>query len=89
LLDMPNRCKVYMILISLNDLKPGEKAIVKQIASDSEDINYLQELGLLEGTEIKIIKRAPFGDPFEIDLRGYRLSLRREKAQSIMVEKVV
>lgn len=70
---------------SLNDLNPGETATITQIESDSADISYLMELGLLEGTDIRFVKSAPLGDPIQVDLRGYQLSIRREKAQKIIV----
>jgi Fe2+ transport system protein FeoA len=45
------------------------------------------EMGLLEGTPVEIVKYAPLGDPMEICFRGYHLSIRKDVARSIMVNK--
>lgn len=88
MLTMPNKCKTSMRnLITLNDLKPGESAIIHSVQNGSTDNGYLMELGIMEGASIRFIKSAPFGDPIEVDLRGYRLSIARSKAQSILIEK--
>jgi ferrous iron transport protein A len=67
-------------------LKPGEKAVVEQYASNADKAYKfkLLSLGLTKGTEFKMIKTSPFGDPIEIELRGYRLSLRRHEAEAIL-----
>ena len=44
------------------------------------------EMGLIEGEEIELIGVAPFGDPLEFSVRGYRLSLRKNEAQRVVVE---
>jgi len=74
-------------MITLNDLEPGETAVIKAINNNSNEINYLMELGIMEGTPVRFVKSAPFGDPIEVDLRGYHLSIRRSKAKSILIEK--
>lgn len=73
--------------MTLNDLKPGENAVISSIDDNSGEIDYLMEMGLMKGTPVRFIKSAPFGDPIEVDLRGYHLSIRRAKAKSILVEK--
>ncbi|MCB0281099.1 MAG: ferrous iron transport protein A [Calditrichae bacterium] len=73
--------------MTLNDLEPGESAIITTIDDSSNESNYLMELGVMEGTPVRFVKSAPFGDPIEVDLRGYHLSIRRSKAQSILVQK--
>ena len=74
-------------MISLNDLQPGDDAVVTEIAHNSDDDGYLMELGLMKGTLVRFVKSAPLGDPIEVNLRGYNLSIRRSKAKSILVEK--
>ena len=74
-------------MLTLNDLKPGENAIISRVMNGSTDNGYLMELGIMEGTPVRFVKSAPFGDPIEVDLRGYHLSIARSKAQSILVEK--
>lgn len=76
-------------VVSLDQLKPGERAVLKFFGKQSEESFYLRELGLLEGTIVQMIKFAPLGDPLEIRFRGYHLSIRRSVANSIMVEKLV
>jgi ferrous iron transport protein A len=74
-------------MLTLNDLEPGETAVIKAINNNSNEINYLMELGIMEGTPVRFVKSAPFGDPIEVDFRGYHLSIRRSKAKSILIEK--
>ncbi len=73
---------------SLNHLTPGERGTVETIAASSPSLRRrLLEMGLTRGTTIELIRVAPMGDPIEIAVRGYRLSLRREEASSIFVKK--
>ncbi len=74
-----------MNTVTLNDLKPGEKATISGFADLSADMVYLMELGMMEGTPVTFVKSAPLGDPIEIDVRGYHLSLRRSRARQIHV----
>jgi ferrous iron transport protein A len=46
----------------------------------------LGELGFVPGTEVQLVRRAPLGDPIEIELRGYRVCLRREQLEGLLVE---
>lgn len=73
--------------ISLNKLKPGEEAIICGFGENNAVEEYLMELGLMVGTQVTLIKSAPLGDPIEIKVRGYFLSIRRSEAQFILVEK--
>lgn len=73
--------------ISLNNLTVGEKGIVLNIASASQQIRQrLLEMGLTKGTKVEIVRYAPMGDPIEIAIRGYRLSLRKLEAESVFVQ---
>jgi ferrous iron transport protein A len=54
----------------------------------TRDSIRLQEMGLTVGTQFKVIKVAPFGDPIEIDVRGYRLCLRKRETQGFEVEPI-
>ncbi len=71
------------------DLKKGMTARVIRISGESEDNRRLQEMGLTVGTSFKVVKVAPFGDPVEIDLRGYRLCLRKHETRNFELEAVV
>ena len=73
--------------MTLNDLKPGENAVISGIDDSSSESDYLMEMGLMAGTPVRFVKSAPFGDPIEVDLRGYHLSIRRAKAKAILVVK--
>jgi Fe2+ transport system protein FeoA len=74
-------------LQTLDTLKPGEKAFIREFVDQNKTVGYLTELGLLIGTYVELIKFAPLGDPLEICFRGYHLSIRRSIARQILVEK--
>ena len=86
MLNTSNRDKGNPNMLSLNDLKPGDNAVVTDIDTTDDD-GYLMELGLMKGTSVFFVKSAPLGDPIEVNLRGFNLSIRRSKAKSIIVEK--
>ena len=56
------------------------------VAGDDDVALRLLEMGLTPGTAVRLIGRAPLGDPLEFELRGYRLSLRRTEAARVAVE---
>jgi Fe2+ transport system protein FeoA len=72
----------------LHELPLGAPAIVRSVDCDRLVRRRLFELGLLPGTRLEVIRRAPLGDPLELSLRGYRLSIRAEEARAIGVERV-
>lgn len=74
--------------MTLDELKPGDKARIIEIRGDDEAADRLMEMGLVEETELKIVKFAPLGDPIEIALRGYHLTLRKVEAKNVEVEKI-
>ncbi len=70
----------------LDLLVPGEKGIVHDFATDASQVRQrLMEMGLTKGTAITVIRLAPLGDPIEIEVRGYRLSLRRKEAAAVVI----
>ena len=71
---------------TLDTLKPGDEAVVIEMEGEADDVERLMEMGLIAGTSVKVIKLAPLGDPIEIAMRGYHLSLRRAEAAGIIVE---
>jgi len=73
--------------IRLDELQPGEKATIQQIRGTAGEEVQLMELGLLPGTTVELIKRAPMGDPIEIRVRRYHLSIRCLEARSVLVER--
>ncbi|MBL8795946.1 MAG: ferrous iron transport protein A [Planctomycetia bacterium] len=70
---------------SLDQLKVGQRARIQTMSGDPAILQRLMEMGLLEGEVVEVIGFAPLGDPIEIRLRDYRLSLRRREAASIAV----
>jgi ferrous iron transport protein A len=68
------------------DLKKGMRARITEVPSVNEESMRLQEMGLVSGTEFRVIKIAPLGDPVEIDLRGYRLCLRKKEMRGFGIE---
>ncbi len=72
--------------MSFADLKKGMEAKVVGLTGGNSQSVRLQEMGLTVGTTFKVVKVAPFGDPVEIDLRGYRLCLRKRETGDFEVE---
>ena len=73
--------------VRLSQLKIGDRAVITRFSSENSILRRLQEMGLYPGTSIRIIKYAPFGDPLEIKIRGFHLSLRLALADNIYVTK--
>ena len=76
---------MHQALRSLDQLAIGDSAVVHRVACASRVGCRLMEMGLLPGTRIELVRRAPFGDPLEIRLRGYLLSLRRSEASGVQL----
>ncbi len=74
--------------LTFAQLKPGMCARIAGCSACSDELVRLQELGLTEGAQFEVVKVAPFGDPIEIDLRGYRLCLRKRENCSLLLESV-
>ncbi len=74
--------------ISLSLLPVGHRAIVRDLPSGSAGGVRLREMGLLVGTPVTLVRAAPLGDPLEIKVRGYHLTLRKSDAESIYVEPI-
>jgi ferrous iron transport protein A len=74
--------------MNLDQLLPGQRALVQAIQGEDFLVQRLLEMGLLEGEEIEVLGFAPFGDPMEIRLRDYRLSLRRSEAARVSVQTI-
>ncbi|BEQ16155.1 FeoA family protein [Desulfoferula mesophila] len=72
--------------ITLRQLQPGQRATIKKVGTSGELGRRMREMGLLPGTEIQVLGRAPLKDPVEIKLRGYNLTLRNNEADLITVE---
>ena len=70
------------------DLRKGMTARLVRVVNDSPEAVRLQEMGLNPGITFRVVKVAPFGDPIEIDLRGYRLCLRKGETEGFELELV-
>jgi Fe2+ transport system protein FeoA len=75
-------------MVPLDALKPGQRARVGTLEGEPALVARLMEMGLLEGEVVELIGFAPLGDPVEIRLGDYRLSLRRSEAGRVRVEPV-
>jgi ferrous iron transport protein A len=71
---------------SLDQLRPGQRGRVVALAGGDALVQRLLEMGLFEGEEVEVVGFAPLGDPMEVRLRDYRLSLRRSEAARVQVE---
>jgi Fe2+ transport system protein FeoA len=69
----------------LTGLTPGQSATVVEVRVPGEGRARLLELGLLGGTAVQLVRFAPLGDPVELKVRGYYLTLRRHEAEQIWV----
>ena len=75
--------------MKLDDLEIGKDAIIESVESDDSSLRqHILDMGLTPGTEVTMMKYAPMGDPLEIRLRGYELTLRRADAARIVVADV-
>ncbi len=71
--------------ISLDSLKDGEAAVIEKLLGDKISRQRLMALGIVKGQEITLDTRAPMGDPRVYNILGYRLSIRNEDAQKIII----
>lgn len=72
---------------TLASLKPGDKATIRKITAQGSIRRRLLDMGATSGTRIEVERVAPLGDPIEIKVKGYHLTLRKEEARGIAVEK--
>ena len=72
-------------MLTLRDLKPGDKARVLQCHGRGSTFQRLCEMGFVEGARLRVVRFAPLGDPLEVELTDYHLSLRRTEAGMIEV----
>lgn len=70
----------------LHELRPGEKGTIVKIGGVGGVHRRLLDMGLVSGSEVEVERVAPLGDPIEVRIKGYHLSLRKEEASDIQVE---
>ncbi len=71
---------------TLRDIKPGETVTVKKLDGAGAVKRRIMDMGITKGAKVYVKKVAPLGDPVEITVRGYELSLRKKDAAYIFVE---
>ncbi len=72
--------------VKLSELRPGEEGVVVRVEGPPALRRRLMEMGVVRGTKIKMVRRAPLGDPIEYEVKGYNLSLRAGEADGVYVE---
>ena len=72
--------------MTLNDMKIGQSAVVTAVGGEGALRRRLLDMGITPRTALMVRKMAPLGDPIEIRIRGYELTLRKEDAAKITVE---
>lgn len=70
---------------TLKDVKIGQTVTVQSLAGEGPLKRRIMDMGITKGTEVFVRKVAPLGDPLEVTVRGYELSLRKADAEMILV----
>ena len=68
---------------TLRDLKIGETGVITKVGTTGALKQRFLDMGITKGIEVKVIKIAPLGDPIEVEIRGYNLSIRKGDAEKI------
>lgn len=70
---------------TLKDVKVGEAAVIAKLHGEGPVRRRIMDMGLTKGTEVFVRKVAPIGDPIELSVRGYELSIRKDEAETVEV----
>lgn len=70
----------------LSEFAIGEKGVIKMVGGDGRVRRRMFDMGVTPGAEVVLRKRAPLGDPLEVTIRGYELTLRKSEAEMVMME---
>ncbi len=73
-------------MMDLAKLRPGDRGRITQMSVTGPLKRRLMDMGVLVGEEVKVEKIAPLGDPIEVTIKNYKLSLRKKEAEGIAVE---
>ena len=74
-------------MVTLDQLKPGQRAIVERIHGEGSAVyQRLMEMGVFDSAELEVIRFAPLGDPMEVHVQGYNLSVRKVDAKHVEVK---
>lgn len=72
--------------MTLNEVKVGGKATIERLTGEGAVKRRIMDMGLTRGTEVEVVKVAPIGDPIELSVRGYSLSIRKDEAAMVVVK---
>lgn len=72
-------------VVTLRDIPIGQTATVVSLTGEGALKRHIMDMGITKGTTIYVRKVAPLGDPLEVTVRGYELSLRKSEAQNVLV----
>ena len=75
-------------MLKLNELKPGQSAVIEEVGGEGALRQHFLDMGVIPGTEVTVIKLAPMGDPMELRIHGYELTLRLADAEKIGITPV-
>ena len=76
----------HTVTETLADLEPGDQAVIRNFTSNDDSLLRFLELGMLPGTPVSLVRRAPLGDPLELSVRGSLLSVREHEAKLIEID---
>ena len=71
---------------TMGEVAIGDSATIAKLHGDGALRRHLMDLGLIKGTQFRVVKVAPLGDPIQISVRGYELSIRKEEAAIVEVQ---
>ena len=74
-----------LLILNLNELKPSRSAVVESVGGEGALRQHFLDMGVIPGTEVTVVKLAPMGDPMELRIHGYELTLRLSEAEKIGV----
>jgi Fe2+ transport system protein FeoA len=74
------------IMSTLDTLKPGQQGVIATLNGDGAVHQRLHEMGVIDGADVEVVRVAPLGDPIEIRVQGYHLSLRKSEAALVQLE---
>ncbi|MCI8451400.1 FeoA family protein [Enterorhabdus sp. P55] len=70
---------------TLRDVPVGQSAVVRRLTGEGAVKRRIMDMGITKGTDVFVRKVAPLGDPIEVTVRGFELSLRKDEAQQVLV----
>ncbi len=75
-----------MVVKPLSELKPGQRGVISKVGGSGQTHRRILDMGVVPQTGVEVERVAPLGDPIEVRIKGYHLSLRKEEAANVYVE---